>query len=118
MFTLPATTQDVGEQLVGQLAAEKAQNRNMLLKIISCVRYLAQQGLPFRGDGDESNSNFLSLLSLRAEDDAAFGEWLKRKDDKYTCHQVQNEILKIMASEVLQEVSSSLQQIPLPNSHD
>ena len=84
----------------------------MLLKIISCVRYLAQQGLPFRGDGVESNSNFLSLLSLRTEDDAAFGEWLKRKDDKYTCHQVQNEILKIMASEVLQEVSSSLHRSP------
>ena len=65
-----------------------------------------------RGDGDESNSNFLSLLSLRVEDDAALSEWLKRKDDKYTCHQVQNELIKIMVCEVLQEVSSSLHKSP------
>ena len=88
MLTLFATTQDVGEQLVRQLTAEKTQNRKMLLKIISCVRYLAQQELALRGDGDERNSNFLSLLSLHVEDDAAFGEWLKRKDENYmyTCH--------------------------------
>ena len=112
MFTLPATTQDVGEQLVTQLAAEKTQNRKMLLKIISCVWYLAQQELPLRGDGDESNSKYLALLSLHVEDDAVLDEWLKRKDDKYICHQAQNEIFKFMASEVLQEVSSNLRMYP------
>ena len=46
------------------------------------------------------------------EDDAALGEWLKWKDGKYTCYQVQNEIIKIMASEDLQEVSSNLHKSP------
>ena len=114
MLTLLATTQDVGEQLVRQLTAKKTPNHKMILKIISCVHYLAQQELALRGDGDERNSNFLSLLSLCVEDDAALGEWLTRKDENYmyTCHQVQNEITKIMASEVLQGVSSSLHKSP------
>lgn len=73
MVTLPATTQDIGEQLSSQHARDKEQNRRMLLKIISRVRFLARQGLPLRGDGDERNSNFLALLSLREEDDPTIG---------------------------------------------
>ena len=67
MVTLPATTQDIGELFSSQQARDKEQNRRMLLKTISCVHVLAQQGLPLRGDGDERNSTFLALLSLRRE---------------------------------------------------
>ena len=55
MVTLPATTQDIGELFSTQQARDKEQNRRMLLKTISCVHVLAQQGLPLRGDGDERN---------------------------------------------------------------
>ena len=112
IVTLPATTQDIGEQLSSQHARQKELNRRMLLKIISCVHFLARQGLPLRGDGDEKNSNFIALLSLREEDDPAIGGWLKRCGANYTSHQIQNEILKIMASEVLHEICISLQQSP------
>ncbi len=114
MVTLPATTQDIGEQLSRQHVQEKEKNRRMLQKIISCIRFLARQGLPLRGDGDEQNSNFLALLSLREEDDSAIGEWVrvKRGGVNYTSHQIQNEILKIMATEVLREISISLQRSP------
>ena len=54
----------------------------------------------------------MALLSLCVEDEAALGEWLKQKDDKYTCYQVQNEILKIMVYDVLHEVTSNLHQSP------
>ena len=74
MVILPATTQDIGEQLSSQHARDKEQNRRMLLKITSCVRFLARQGLSLRGDGDETNSNFLALLSLREEDDLSGSE--------------------------------------------
>ena len=111
MVILPATTQDIGEQLSSQHARDKEQNRRMLLKIISCVRFLARQGLSLRGDGDETNSNFLALLSLREEDDPTIGEWVRAKwgGCNYTSHQIQNEILKIMATEVLRNISTSLQ---------
>ena len=39
-------------------------------------------------------------------------DWLKRKANKYTLHQNQNDILKIMAMHMLREVTSYLQQSP------
>lgn len=68
----------------------------MLLKILSSIRYLARQGLALRGNGDETD-NFLQLLQLKAEEDPAVLEWLKRKTGKYTSPEVQNDLLKVMA---------------------
>ena len=112
VITLPATTKDVGEQLVQQLAKEKESNRKMLLKILSSIRYLARQGLALRGDGDEDDGNFLQLLKLKGEDDSAMLEWLKRKVNKYTSHEIQNDIIKVMAMHVLRNVATCLQQSP------
>ena len=44
------------------------ENRTSLLKIISCLRYLARQGLPFKGHGDEKDANFKQLIRFRVED--------------------------------------------------
>ena len=86
----------------------------MLLKIISCVRFLGRQELPLSGDGNEKHGNFMALLALREEDDPAVGEWVraKRGGANYTSHQIQNELLKIMANEVLRNIATSLQQSP------
>ena len=78
IVTLPAITQDIGEQLSKRHMQEKEMNRQMLVKIISCVCFVAEQGLPLRGDGDEENRNLNALLSLSEEDDAAIGAWMKR----------------------------------------
>ena len=51
MVTLPAKTKNVGEALTRQHAKEKEENRKILLKIISNIRFLAHQGLGLRGDG-------------------------------------------------------------------
>ena len=112
MITIPATTRDIGEQLSQIHSQEKATNRRMFLKILSSIRYLARQGLALRGDGDEHDGNFLQLLKLKGEDDPAMIDWLKRKANKYTSHQSQNNILRIMAMNVLREVTLSLQQSP------
>ena len=68
--TLPATTRDVGESLSSQLAKDRLERRQCFLKLLSNVRFLARQALPLRGDGDESDSNYMQLLKLRGEDDA------------------------------------------------
>ena len=91
---------------------EKEVNRQMLVKIISCVRFLAEQGLSLRGDGDEHNSNFSELLSLCEEDDPAIGAWAKHSGSNYTSPQIQNEILKILTAEVLHGICISLQRSP------
>ena len=95
-----------------QHAKEKECNRKMLLKILSSIRYLGRQGLALQGDGDEDDGNFLQLLKLKGEDDPAMLEWLKRKVNKYTSHEIQNDIIKVMAMHVLRNVATSLQQSP------
>lgn len=51
---------DIGEMLSKQYASEKRANREYLLKLLSFVRFLARQGIPLRGDMDETDSNFIS----------------------------------------------------------
>ena len=82
--TIPASCRDIGETLSSQVAKEKLDKRQCFLKLISSIRFLARQAVPIRGDGDESNSNYMQLLKLRGEDDEQIFEWLKKKTDKYT----------------------------------
>lgn len=97
---------DVGELLDHQAATEKRANREYLLKVLC---FLARQGLSLRGSGDESDSNLLQLLLLRADDFPAISKYLERKQLKYVSHDVQNEFLSIMAMKVLHEITASLQ---------
>ncbi|KAL5517004.1 hypothetical protein EMCRGX_G002468 [Ephydatia muelleri] len=69
----------------------------------------ARQGIPIRGDGDDSESNFIQLLKLSGQGDAKMDEWLKKKTDKYTSHDIQNELLKIMAQHVLRSIAVQIQ---------
>lgn len=50
-----------------------------------------------RGDQNDQESNFMQLMKLCEVDDANIMKHLECHSDKYTCHQVQNEIIKIMA---------------------
>ena len=53
---------------------------------------MARQALPLRGGGDESDSNYIQLFNLRGEDDKWIFEWLRKKTDKYTSADMQNEL--------------------------
>ena len=44
--TLPATTKNVGESLSTQFAQERLEIRQCFLKLLSCLKFLARQGLP------------------------------------------------------------------------
>ena len=110
--TLPATTPDIAEMLSSQLAKEREERRKIFLKLLSNARFLSRQGIAFRGDGDESDSNFIRLIHLRCEDSASLIDWIKKKTDKYTSHDMQNEMVKAMAMRILREVAGSLQDAP------
>ena len=69
IFTLPSTTEDIGEALSRQHEQGKLENHHCFLKVLSNIRFLARQGLPLRGDGNEAESNFLQLFRLWGEDD-------------------------------------------------
>ena len=80
----------------------------MLRKIIESIRYLARQGLALRGHKDEADSNFSLLLLLRGIDCPALLTWLKKKANKYTSGEIQNEFLEIMALHILRQICSDI----------
>ena len=111
MLGTALSTKDIAEQLSLQHEAEKLTRRKNLLKNLSSVRYLARRGLPLRGDGDDKTSNFYRLLVTRGEDDPELLRWIDQKDGrKYTSHEMQNEMLKVMALQILREVAASIQR--------
>ena len=109
VVALPKDYRDCAELLSSQHAKEKANNRQMMLKLLSNVRYMARQGLPLRGDGEEDDSNYNQLLRLRGTDDARVLDWIKRKNDKYTSPDIQNEMLEILGKTVLRRIVVDVQ---------
>ena len=105
---LPSSVKDIAETLQRELTKQKSENRQMLLKILSNIRFLARQSIAIRGDGDEENSNFIQLFKLRGEDDPKFAKWLEKKTDKYVSADIQNELLKVMGLQVLRDIATSL----------
>jgi len=112
MIELPHSSVNVAESLSSALKTEKLQRRRCLLKLISNMKYLTRQGLSLRGHGDESDSNFMQLMILRAEDDSRIMDWLEKKTDKYTSPEMQNELIKTMALQVLRKVVVSISLAP------
>ena len=108
VVTLPRTTMDVGKMLSSAHSEQKKANREYLLKVIQNVRFLARQGLPLRGDGKAEDSNFVQLLYLRGQDDPSILHYLQKKTDKYSSHQIQNELLHVMALKVTREIASAI----------
>ena len=110
MIQLPETTKDIGELLSTAHTEEKQLSRQCLITIAENIQFLARQGLALRGDDDESDSNFMQLMKLRAIHQTQLLNWLARKTDKYTSPQVQNEILSIMALNIVRDISYSIEK--------
>jgi len=109
---LPATTQHIGQLLSHQYACESAKNRRILMKILSSLRFLARQALPLRGHNDDHDGNLLQLMRLHGEEDTEVLEWLQRKSSKYLSPDMQNDLIKTMATHVLRHLSHKLQESP------
>ena len=108
MITLPKTISDVAEMLSKSYSAEKKDNRQLFMKILQNITFLARQGIALRGDGSGADSNFLQLLKLRGQDDLRISGWIAKKTDKYTSPDIQNEILQIMALHILRVITSEI----------
>ena len=80
-------------------AAKKTMESNCtcFIKVIECLQYLTWQGQAMQGDTDDE-SNFIQLLKLRGKDQPLLLKWLERKEDRYTSHNIQNEIIAIIAN--------------------
>ena len=72
-----SSSTDIAELLSTQHIREKEQNCNYFLKLLLSMCYLAQQGLPLHGDGNDKDSNFYQLLLLHGEDVSSIQPMLK-----------------------------------------
>ena len=110
VITLPTTTRDIAESLSSALAKQKKVNRECLLKIFRCIQFLARQGLPLWGDGaGEEDRNFAQVCQLLGYGNPSFSNWLSKDTDKYTAHDMQNEMLQVMALRILRDITANLQ---------
>ena len=106
-IVIPKTHNDVLEITNEATKKSREDNRRWFAKIIECLQYLARQGLAIRSEDDEE-SNFIQLLKLRAKDDLCLARLLDSKGDKYTSHEVQNELLGIMANHLTRDLVSDI----------
>ena len=83
MVIIPSSCPYVAEMLSKEHAAQRKENRQCLLKILSNLHFLGRQGIALRGDGNESDSNFVQLLKLYGNDDPRIETCLQCKMDKY-----------------------------------
>ena len=100
---------NISAQLSDQIRNDQKINRHCLEMLFTSVEYLARQALPFRGHTEE-RGNFHQLMVLRGNESADLKSWIARKRS-YMSHDIQNEILQVMAHQILRaimkDVSSS-----------
>ena len=91
---------DVGQMTNGNLVSVREKERKYLLGVISCLRYLARQGIEL--PGNENNDNFTQLMILLGTKDESIIAHLEGTiGNKYTHYDIQNELLHIMSLHVL-----------------
>ena len=73
--------------------------------LFTSVEYLARQALPFRGHSEE-RGNFHQLVALRGNESDNLKTWMKRTRS-YMSHDIQNEMLQIIALQILRAIISS-----------
>ena len=75
------------EQLSSQVKKTRNENRTMLLKQLSSMKFLIRQGLAIRGHHDSDEQ----LMKLRSEDAPQLAAWLSRH--QYLSHGIINELI-------------------------
>ena len=100
-----SNTADVGAHLSKCHEADTKNHRQMLLKPLASIRFLAREGLPFRGHREHSVSfegNLYQLLLLQAHDDPVMSQWPKKRE--YISPEVVNKLIVLMGQTVLRQL--------------
>ena len=97
----PKSTQ-IHEILNSQTSKQMAINRKCFMKLLQNLQFLALNNIAIQGH-EKEKSNFFGLAKLRAND-ADLVNWIEKKRYNYMHHNVQNELLELMAKEVLKKI--------------
>ena len=104
---------DPSTMMSEQLTKSRAEERQYLKALMECIQFPARQGLPLRGS-DHIDDNVTQLLLLRSKDNPTI---LKKvlsvtgaNNRKFTHQDYQNELLNLMANEVLRTKLNAIKQ--------
>lgn len=105
-----------------QIQSEKTRWREVLKRLLDCIKFLAAQNLPFRGHNENLNSsdfqnvgNFKALLNLIEKYDPLMARHLEKAQDSpgstlYLSPLMQNEFISILASTVRNKLISDIKK--------
>ena len=109
----------IDEQEMAALFRERQFWRDVVERLIDNVVFLAERQLAFRGSDDslgcQSNGNFLELFELMAKRDPVLQELHRRMlnkttKDHYLSHDIQNELIELVARNILNANLSDLRR--------
>ncbi|KAI3737329.1 hypothetical protein L2E82_27327 [Cichorium intybus] len=102
-----------------QFKKERERWRQVILRIIALVKYLAKYSLAFRGTDEKlytkSNGNFLGAIEMFEEFDPIMKEHVRRitNDDihvHYLGPKIQNEVILLLAHEIKREIIKQIKE--------
>ena len=103
--------QSIASALNCQHEEETKFHREMLIKLLSCIRFLARQGLPLQGHREDAESfegNLYQLLLLQAQDYPRMKSWLRKKE--YLSPEIVNELITMLGQTVLRQILAEIKR--------
>lgn len=110
-LSMKHSSTDIGVQLRTQCEDRHHFQKEMLMKLLPCIRYLSRQGLALRGHSesvDTLDGNLHQLLFVLSENNTPMKEWLSRRE--YLSSDIVNELITIMGQCVLRSILAKVKE--------